>query len=244
MALLSTTSLTKRFGGLVAVDGISIDVEEGEILGLIGPNGSGKTTIFNCVMGIYPVSEGTITFGGEEITDWDTHDIVNNGLARVSQESNPVGAMSVGANIKLFTMPNEVLAFSGGASEEEIYEIASRVGIEDLLGAKPGSLSHADVRRLEIAKAIATEPDLLLLDEPFAGLSQAEIRELSEQLRAIHAEGITILIIDHNMKGLMELVDRVIVINNGEFLAEGAPEEIAADERVKQAYLAGAEVAE
>ncbi|MCH7661791.1 MAG: hypothetical protein IH933_14840, partial [Euryarchaeota archaeon] len=102
----------------------------------------------------------------------------------------------------------------------------------------------ADVRRLEIAKAIATEPELLLLDEPFAGLNQAEIRELSEQLRAVHAEGVTILIIDHNMKGLMELVDRVIVINNGEFLAEGSPEEIADDERVKRAYLAGAEVTE
>lgn len=239
--LLETDGLTKRFGGLVAVDEFSFGVERGEIRGLIGPNGSGKTTIFNCVMGLYPVSEGRITFGGEDITDRATHEIVNRGLARVSQESNPIGGMTVGENIGLFTLPNSVLAFTGGADTEEIYAIAERVGIADALAETPGSLAHADVRRLEIAKAIATEPELLLLDEPFAGLNRAEIRELSEQLLALREDGVTIVIIDHNMKGLMQLVDGVTVINNGRKLVEGAPEEIAEDERVQRAYLAGTE---
>lgn len=240
-AILSTDGLTKRFGGLTAVDTFSFGVEPGEIRGLIGPNGSGKTTIFNCVMSLYPVSDGSVEFNGEEITDWSTHEIVNTGLARVSQESNPIRGMTVAQNIKLFTLPNEILAFSGGASTDEIYGIADRVGISDTLSELPDSLAHADVRRLEIAKAIATDPELLLLDEPFAGLNHAEIRDLSEQLLQLREDGMTLVIIDHNMKGLMQVVDRVTVINNGEKLVEGSPEEIAEDERVQRAYLAGTE---
>lgn len=240
--LLETDGLTKRFGGLVAVDDFSFGAERGEIRGLIGPNGSGKTTIFNCVMGLHPVSGGRITFDGEEITGRATHEIVNRGLARVSQESNPIGEMTVRENIGLFTLPNSVLAFTGGASAEEIHTIAERVGIAAALGEAPDSLPHADVRRLEIAKAIATEPKLLLLDEPFAGLNQAEIRELSEQLLELREDGMTIVIIDHNMKGLMQLVNGVTVINNGRKLVEGSPKEIAEDERVQRAYLAGTEV--
>lgn len=240
-AVLRVDRLTKRFGGLVAVDEFSLDVNDGEILGLIGPNGSGKTTLFNCVMSVYEPTSGTVTFQGEDITTADTHDIVNGGLARVSQESNPIEPMSVAENLKLFTFPNSVLAFDGGASQDELFEIAERVGIADKLDAYPGSLPHADIRRLEIAKAIATDPDLLLLDEPFAGLNQAEIRTLSEEIRNFRDEGVTIVVIDHNMKGLMPLVDRVVVINNGQHLATGTPEEIADNEEVQRAYLAGAE---
>ena len=239
--ILEVEELTKQFGGLVAVDGLSFSVHEGELLGLIGPNGSGKSTLFNCVMGVYPVTDGQVRFRGEEITGAATHEIVNRGLARVTQESNPIDVMSVGRNIKLFTLPNSLLAFEGGAGPEEIRRIARQVGLEDRLDSRPGSLPHADTRRLEIAKAIATDPEMLLLDEPFAGLNQTEIRDLSDLVRSFREEGLTTIIVDHNMKGLMALVDRVVVINNGRKIADGTPEEVADDERVQRAYLAGSE---
>ncbi len=234
--------LRKEFGGLVAVDDLSFDLRDDEILGLIGPNGSGKTTVFNCIMGIYDVTDGTVQFEDTDITEMDTHDIVNCGITRVSQESNPIPSSTVGENIELFTYPNDVLSFTGGASQSEILDIARKFDLDEKLNVLPDSLPHADVRRLEMAKAMATDPEMLLLDEPFAGMNQAEIRELSEQIRDIHAEGRPIIIVDHNMKGLMPIVDRVVVINSGQKIAEGTPEEIADNETVQQAYLAGAEV--
>ncbi|MDF9747832.1 ABC transporter ATP-binding protein [Natrinema salsiterrestre] len=234
--------LRKEFGGLVAVDDLSFDLQDDEILGLIGPNGSGKSTVFNCIMGIYDVTGGSVQFRDTDITKLDTHDIVNRGIARVSQESNPIPSSTVGENIDLFTYPNDIFSLTGGASQAEILDIARRFDLDEKLDTLPGSLPHADVRRLEIAKALATEPEMLLLDEPFAGMNQAEIRELSDQIRDIHAEGRPIIIVDHNMKGLMSIVDRVVVINSGQKIAEGSPEEIANDETVQKAYLAGAEV--
>ena len=242
MTLLSIQNLPKKFGGLVAVNDVSFDIEEGEIVGLIGPNGSGKTTIFNCIMGIYKVTSGTINFNGEDLTSAKTHEVVNAGIARVSQESNPIARMTVAQNIRLFTLPNDIFSTTGGAERDEIERIAARVGIDGVLDEQPGSLPHADVRRLEIAKAIATEPDLLLLDEPFAGLNQAEIREMSEQIQQLRDDGVTIIIIDHNMRGLMQLVERIMVINNGNWLADDTPEAVAENEAVQQAYLAGTEV--
>ncbi|ELY71041.1 ABC transporter ATP-binding protein [Natrinema versiforme] len=239
MSVLEVDGLTKRFGGLVAVDDFSLDIEEGEIVGLIGPNGSGKSTVFNCIMGSYDVTEGSIRFNGDDITADSTHEIVTKGLSRVSQESNPIDLYSVGGNIKLFTLPNSIRSLHGGASDEEIYEYAARIDIEDKLEEMPDELPHADVRRLEIAKALATEPDMLLLDEPFAGMNQAEISELSAQIERFRENGMTMVVVDHNMGGLMELVDRVVVLNNGDFLASGSPEEIAENEHVQEAYLAG-----
>ncbi|PGF15232.1 ABC transporter ATP-binding protein [Natrinema sp. CBA1119] len=239
MSVLEVDGLTKKFGGLVAVDDFSFEVDEGEIVGLIGPNGSGKSTVFNCIMGIYGVTEGSIRFNGDDITDDSTHQVVNKGLSRVSQESNPIDSMSVAGNIKLFTLPNSIVSLRGGATQEEIYDYASRIDIEDDLQEMPDELPHADVRRLEIAKALATEPELLLLDEPFAGMNQAEIGELAAQIERFREEGMTMVVVDHNMGGLMELVDRVVVLNNGDFLASGTPEEIAEDDAVQEAYLAG-----
>jgi branched-chain amino acid transport system ATP-binding protein len=236
---LTVENLTKEFGGLVAVDDLSFEVAEGEILGFIGPNGAGKTTVFNCIMGAYDVTGGRVTFQGEDITGRPTHEIVNRGLARVSQESNPIDSMTALENIRIYTLPNSGLAFRGGATAEEISEIAARVDLEDHLDTYPTSMPHADRRRLEIAKMIATEPDVLLLDEPFAGLNHEEVQRLSEQIRSLRDSGITIVIVDHNMKGLMNLVDRVVVINDGSLLTTGTPEEVAEDERVQDAYLAG-----
>jgi branched-chain amino acid transport system ATP-binding protein len=243
MSLLEIDGVTKRFGGLVAVDDVSFTVDRGEIVGLIGPNGSGKSTIFNCIMSKYRVTEGTIRFDGEDITDYRTHRVVNSGLARVSQESNPIDALPVAGNIKLFTLPNSIRSLRGGASDEEILEYAARVGLEDRLSELPDELPHADVRRLEVAKALATEPDLLLLDEPFAGMNQQEIRDLAATFGTFREEGITMIIVDHNMGGLMDLVDRAVVLDNGDFLMEGSPSAVTSDDRVKRAYLGGTEVA-
>ncbi|QLD85034.1 ABC transporter ATP-binding protein [Natronomonas halophila] len=237
MSILEIDGLTKRFGGLVAVDDLSFDVEEGEILGLIGPNGSGKSTVFNCTMGIYDVTDGHVRFDGADITELDTHEIVNQGLSRVSQESNPIDILPVAGNIKLFTLPNSITSLHGGASDEEIAGYAKRVDIDDVLHETPDELPHADVRRLEIAKALATEPSMMLLDEPFAGMNQAEIRKLSDQIERLREEGMTMVVVDHNMSSLMELVDRVVVLHNGAKLAEGTPEEIANNEDVQEAYL-------
>jgi len=238
-APLRIDGLTKQFGGLTAVDDLSFEVRDGEILGFIGPNGAGKSTVFNCIMSVYDPTDGAVHLNGEDVTARKTHEIVNRGLARVSQESNPIETMTVEDNIRLFTLRNSPLAFTGGADREEVVSIASRVALAGQLDELPGSLPHADVRRLEIAKAVATDPDILLLDEPFAGLNQAEIRDLSEEIRAFREEGITLVVVDHNMKGLMALVDRVIVLNEGRKIADGTPEEVAEDERVQQAYLAG-----
>ncbi|MFA9501733.1 ABC transporter ATP-binding protein [Natrinema sp. H-ect1] len=239
MSVLEVDGLTKKFGGLVAVDDFSFEVGEGEIVGLIGPNGSGKSTVFNCIMGIYGVTDGAIRFNGTDITDDSTHEVVNKGLSRVSQESNPIDSMSVAGNIKLFTLPNSIVSLRGGASEEEIYDYAARIDIEEHLHEMPGELPHADVRRLEIAKSLATEPEMMLLDEPFAGMNQAEITELADQIERFRKQGMSMVVVDHNMGGLMDLVDRIVVLNNGDFLAEGTPEEIAENEQVQEAYLAG-----
>jgi branched-chain amino acid transport system ATP-binding protein len=241
MSVLEVENLTKQFGGLTAVDDLSFSVDEGEILGVIGPNGAGKSTVFNCVMSIYGVTAGTIRFNGDDITDLQTYQIVNKGLSRVTQESNPIDLLSVGANIKLFTLPNSILSLYGGAEDEEIGMYAARVGLQDKIDETPDELPHADVRRLEIAKALATEPDMLLLDEPFAGMNQQEIGALSEQIESLRQEGMTMIVVDHNMRGLMNLVDRVVVLHNGAKLAQGVPEEIADNEEVQQAYLAGEE---
>ena len=241
MSLFELDGLTKRFGGLTAVDDLSFSVDSGEIVGLIGPNGSGKSTVFNCTMGRYSVTDGSIHFDGEEITNYDTHEVVERGLSRVSQESNPIDAMTVAANIKLFTLPNSITTMRGGGDEETIFEYAARVDIEDKLHEEPGSLPHADVRRLEVAKALATEPKMMLLDEPFAGMNQQEIDELVQKFAAFREEGMTMIVVDHNMGGLMRLVDRVVVIHNGVKIAEGDPDEIAENQDVRNAYLGSSE---
>lgn len=240
--MLEVENLTKQFGGLTAVDNLSFEVDDGEILGVIGPNGAGKSTVFNCVMSRYDLTEGEIRFNGDTITDLKTYQIVNKGLSRVTQESDPIDLLPVGANIKLFTLPNSIRSLHGGAEDMEIAWYASQVGLEQKLQETPDELPHADVRRLEIAKALATEPEMLLLDEPFAGMNKQEIRELSEQIESLREDGITMIVVDHNMSGLMQLVDRVVVIHNGAKLAEGTPEQIAENEAVQDAYLGGEEI--
>jgi len=256
-AILTLTDLEKSFGGLCAVGGLSFSVGPQEILGLIGPNGAGKTTVFNLIMGTYRPDRGRISFQGKDITGWPTYRIVNLGIARTFQIPRPFRQKTIAENVEIALIPNRILTRSNSYRDRRAKVIAccertglcsvSKVGQACCTDEEscacwssfPTILPHAGLRKLEIAKALATDPALLLLDEPFAGLTAAEVEELSELLRSLREEGRTLVVVDHNMRGLMKLVDRVVVIHFGQKLAEGAPEEVAADPAVQEAYLAG-----
>lgn len=240
--VLVVENLTKRFGGVVAVDDLSFTVNEGEILGFIGPNGAGKSTTFNCITGTLKPTEGTVTYRGEDITGRPTHELIRKGLARTYQDFRPLEDRKVIENIELALYPDKLWSFDRltGDTRERAAEIAGRVGLGDRIEYTPEELPHAGMLRLELARALATGPDLLLIDEPFAGLSLGEVEAISELLQEIRDEGITIIVIDHNMRGLLTLVDRTVVINFGSLLAEGAPDEITQNTQVQEAYL-GAE---
>lgn len=242
--LLDVQGVTKRFGGLTAVDGVTFSVAEDEIVGIIGPNGAGKTTLFNCIMGVHRPDAGKVTYSRKDVTGKKIYEMVKRGISRVPQHSNPIDSFTVEENIRIHTIPDRITVFNGGAPREEIAEIATQMDLKDKLDLLPDSLPHAERRRLEIAKALADGPDVLLLDEPFSGQNQSEIELLSEKLRNLRAGGITIILIDHNMKGLMELVDRVVVLHNGAKLVEGIPQDIAQNEAVREAYLGKTEVLE
>jgi branched-chain amino acid transport system ATP-binding protein len=239
--LLVLDSITKRFGGLTAVDDLSFAVEKGEILGFIGPNGAGKSTTFNCVTGTYPPTEGTVWYGGEETTGNATHEMVKRGLARTFQSFRPLSDRSVLDNVALALTPDKLFTLSGlrGGTRKRARTICERVGLGDRLHLTPSELPHAGLLRLELARALATDPDLLLIDEPFAGLSSGEVETVSELLTELREEGLTLVVVDHNMRGLLSLIDRAIVIRFGSKLAEGTPEEIRENEEVQEAYLGG-----
>jgi len=240
MNILELVRLRKSFGGLVAVNELSFAVEEGEILGFIGPNGAGKTTVFNLIMGVLRPDSGRISFKGQDITGWRTYRVVNAGVARVFQLSRYLQHKTVFENIEISTIKNGIFAREDRrARERRVLRASELVGLSGELEKYPSALPHASLRRLEIAKAIATDPELLLLDEPFAGLSAQEVEEVSQVIEELRREGRTIVVVDHNMRGLMRLVDRVVVISFGEKLAEGTPEEVARDPQVQEAYLAG-----
>jgi branched-chain amino acid transport system ATP-binding protein len=237
--LLVLKNVTKRFGGLTAVDDLSFAVEEGEILGFIGPNGAGKSTTFNCVTGVYPPTEGTVWYAGENVTGTAAHEIVKRGLARTFQSFRPLEDRSVLDNVALALTSDSLFSLSGfrGGTHERARDICERVGLGDRTQLSPSELPHAGLLRLELARALATDPDLLLIDEPFAGLSGGEVENVSTLLTELRDEGLTLVVVDHNMRGLLSLIDRAIVIRFGAKLAAGTPEEIRANEEVQEAYL-------
>ena len=237
--LLELKSLTKKFGGIFAVYNLSFHVNEGESLGLIGPNGSGKTTTFNLIMSELKQDEGEIFFRNKEISGYPTHERVKIGISRTYQIPRPFNDMTVSKNIRVGVMPDNILRVMNmnSASKREM-EIGASVGFkEHHMHSHPSELSMGDLRRLELARTIATGPKLLLLDEVFAGLTTGEIAELSKLLKEKKKEGLTYIIVSHDLKSLAPLVDRVVVVSFGQLIAEGSFEEVIADKKVKEAYL-------
>ncbi len=234
MSLLELADVTKRFGGLQAVGHLSFQLQKGEILGLIGPNGAGKTTVFNLINGYYPLSGGEIRFKDQRIDGKKPHQVCHRGLARTFQVVKPLARLSALDNVM-------VSAFSRTAHRDDARRIAlDAVHFTEMdawCDRRAGSLPLGMRKRLEMARALATQPELLLLDENFAGLNPSEVEATIEIVRKIHASGVTILIIEHNMRVIMSISHRVLCINYGEKLAEGTPEAVANDPRVIEAYL-------
>jgi ABC-type branched-subunit amino acid transport system ATPase component len=247
--ILRVVSLGVRFGGLQAVNSLSFDLARGEILGLIGPNGAGKTTCFNAISGVVRPTAGELFYRGERCTGARPFEMAQRGLVRTFQITSLFGALTARENIvsgrHLKRVGNVVgTLFQTRAyrrSQEELVTKADMlldfVGLRTVASRRAELLSFGEQRRLEIAIAIATEPATLLLDEPAAGLNHSEANDLMRLIRAIRGRGATILLIEHNMRFMMELSERIVVMNFGEKLAEGAPADIAANARVREIYL-------
>jgi branched-chain amino acid transport system ATP-binding protein len=235
-ALLEVEGLTKRFGGLVAVKDVSFTLAPGEITGILGPNGAGKTTLFNLLTGFIAMDRGKVRFEGLSLAGLAPHRIVNLGLARTFQLCRPFRGMTVLENASVGCLAPRVRR--DGAVEARAQRILDQVGLAEKAATPVDVLPYGDLRRLEIARALATRPKLLLLDEPFAGLGSNEIGPLSALIRKLHAEeGLTILIIEHKLREFMQLVRRVIAMDFGEVIALGTPQEIVRHPRVVEAYI-------
>ena len=233
--LLKVDHLTRRFGGLTAVSDLSFEIRKGEILGLIGPNGAGKSTTFNCVSGFYPPSEGSITFRGENISGLPTHEVCHRGLVRTFQHDSMLSQMTVYDNILIATFSQ---IRTKAARDARVRETAALLNLTDFLDEYAGNLSHGQQRMVSIAIAFATRPTLLCLDEPLTGLNQTEVVATLKTFRRIRDEFDTsILLVEHNMKAVMEICDRIVVMDHGVFLAVGAPAEIKQNPAVISAYL-------
>ncbi len=238
-ALLELRGATRRFGGLVAVDGLDLEVEAGESVGLIGPNGAGKSTAFGILMGDVRPDRGSVRFRGEDVTRVPTHARIVRGMARTHQVPRPFGEMNVLDNVRIGFMPDSVrrLIFEAEPESKE-WEILESVGFRAREASMlPGQLSMGELRKLELARALATGPDLLLLDEVFAGLTVGEIAQLTELLQARRREGMSFVIVSHDLRSLAPLVDRVVVMAFGAEIARGGFEATMADPKVREAYL-------
>lgn len=233
--ILQLKNVTKAFGGLVAVNDVTLSVKEGEIFGLIGPNGSGKTTIFNLINNYFPVTKGKIIFKGMDITGKETHEIARLGIGRTFQKVKPLKRLTVEENIMAAAFAHESTFEGARQVAREVLEFCHLMEQKDIIA---GGLPIAGRKRLEIAKALATRPQLLLLDETAAGLNPSELDEAIEIIRAIRSDlGITIIIVEHIMKVIMNISDRIHAIAFGSTITEGTPAEVAAHPTVIKAYL-------
>ncbi len=232
--ILEVDRLTKAFGGLIAVKELSFEVDKGELMGMIGPNGSGKTTTFNCIAGYYNPTSGKVIFDGKDVTRKSSHERAKMGIARTFQLVKPFHNMTVLEN----TM---VGALTKGASlseaEAKVEEILDLVGLKDVMKRKAKELPLAMRKKVELARALALDPKLLLLDEVVAGLNPTEISEMLEVIKEINRRGVTIIMVEHVMRAVMSISKRIIVLHHGEKIAEGPPEEIANSAKVIEAYL-------
>lgn len=234
MSILTVENITKRFGGLLAVQKLSLSVEPGEILGLIGPNGAGKTTAFNMISGYYRPDEGRVIFDGRDVTGQRPDQICKLGLARTFQVVKPFPHLTVLENVVVgaYNRTNDKKV-----ARKKALEVIDFLGMTDMAQQQAGSLPVASRKRLEIAKALATEPKMILLDEAMAGLRPAETDQIIELVRQVSNEGIALLLVEHVMRVIMSLAHRIVVLHHGEVIAQGEPTAVVRDKAVIDAYL-------
>jgi branched-chain amino acid transport system ATP-binding protein len=233
--VLSAEGVVKRFGGFVALDGVSIDVRRGERFGLIGPNGSGKTTLINCISGALRNEAGRIVFDGSDLTALPPHQRTRRGIARSFQIPRPFRSMTVLENLSI---PLEYATDTNGdAIADQAMEILGLIGLADRARSSAAGLTQIEMRKLELARAMAARPKLLISDEAMAGLSGSEVDDILDILMKLNARGITIIMIEHIMRAVMRFSERIVVLDAGRKIAEGTPQEIVNDPNVERAYL-------
>jgi branched-chain amino acid transport system ATP-binding protein len=232
--MLTLEHVTKRFGGLIAVRDVSFEVRQGDLLGIIGPNGAGKTTLFNVISGYYRPEEGRIQLDGNNVTGLAPHLICRRGLTRTFQIVKPFGNLSVLENVTIGALTRVARVREARAKAEQVIETC---GLASYASAHAKALPIGLRKRLEVARALATRPRLLLLDEVMSGINPTELAGMIELIRRLHADGLTLIVIEHVMAAMMRLAQRIVVLHHGERIAEGTPIEIASDRRVIDAYL-------
>ena len=238
--MLAGEDITKTYGGLLALDGVSFEVAEDEICGLVGPNGAGKTTLLNILTGREVADDGRVLFRGEDITGDAPDTICRRGLVKTNQIVRPFEDLSVLENIAVAAVWGDTSIKSMAAATEKAHELAEFVGLGEFVSAPAGRLTHTPNRRLELARALAPDPEMILLDEAAAGLSSEELPPFLGTIEQIRDDrGVTIFWIEHVMEAVLGVAEQIIVLDFGEIIAHGTPEEITADERVQEAYLGG-----